>query len=280
MCTLPPNMYISIFLIRSQILSADVNANTYKVLDIDTGFSCSVAHKNIRKPNLFIRSCPVFAKRIKIAYIDKIPTPIVDNKAFETLEEFQANSIEFIIQYDVGGENDAVDLLFKTDEQQSLSKQLLPLIFQARTDKKNVGTDGGISKVTKSPLFAEDTPLPPSPPDTPTGKDAPAELTTATTAPKTITIEDIEILPNLDVNKLKIEADRKTYTLSDLKIIPITEGDNVPLFVLDAISVVSQGYVTAFDYSNKEYLKKYVDYTAMVSNHGKCTHLQKGYEPK
>ncbi|XP_055906292.1 uncharacterized protein LOC129941629 [Eupeodes corollae] len=179
---------------RGKILDA-VN-ETVKVLDVDTGLELCVSSKSMRKPNIFVISCPYHSRKVKLLYLSNVATPYTDNKALATIEQCEASGAEFILKFDSNPEL-GVELLLQTPDQQSLNKQLLPMLFEKRPDNTAVET------------LKVKTPIP--------------EMTK-------LAIETPPASPNVKTEKV-------IYTLQDLEVIPITCGDNVPLMVTDSSTI-------------------------------------------
>uniref|UniRef100_A0A1I8P2C9 Tudor domain-containing protein n=1 Tax=Stomoxys calcitrans TaxID=35570 RepID=A0A1I8P2C9_STOCA len=233
---------------RGQVMDIGVK-NTYKIEDVDKGMEhYAVERKYLLKPTNIVRALPVRCCLIRLMYLETIPTPIANNKALAALESCMSNSAEFEVFSEDASQ--AVDLLFRTNERQSLCKKLLPMLFEPR--------EPSASKTSPQPSSQ----LAPTPPITPTTPEAPL---------KVIAVPPQRVVTN------------KIYTLDDLEVIPIECGEKAELYVLDAASLVNQEapYITAADFKNKAFLEQMEHYLAMVSeycNNPKTPKL--GYAPQ
>ncbi|XP_055849549.1 uncharacterized protein LOC129914367 [Episyrphus balteatus] len=212
---------------RAKIIDA-VNESA-KVINVDTGLEVVVSIKTMRKPNLFVVSCPYHSRKVKLLYLSNVATPYSDNKALATLEQCQMTGAEFILKFDSNPEL-GVELVLQTPDHQSLNKQLLPMLFEKRPD-------------TAADFVKEKTPVP----------------------EKIKAVVAIETPPPSP--KVVVETKKKIYTLQDLEVIPITCGDNVPLMVTDS-STISKGYISACDLTSKAFLRKLEsEYLPLVAKH-------------
>lgn len=218
-----------------------------------------VERKHLLKPTQFLRSLPVRCSLVKLMYLESIPTPIAYNKALAALESCMKNDTEFVVTYATGSKQ-TVDLLFQTKDRQSLCKKLLPMVFEPCDELESAMAAAQIQHVPpKSVPLAEQTPLPPTPPDTPIVMNAP-----------------VAIAPSESVS-------RKPYTLDDLEIIPIASGEKSSLYVLDATTLLNMDgpYITAADFDNKEFLAKMEKYLSSVGTYCNGPSSPKGgYAPK
>lgn len=223
-----------------------------KVLDIDSGTEHMIARRSVRKPSLLVSSLPVRCYRVILMFLESIPTPIANNKALEALETCMENAVEFDVTY---SENNTVDLLFRTKEKQSLCKKLLPMVFEPAT-KQTPAANEVSSLPTNSSVVL-------SPPNTPLACEAPTKVP--------------EVLGTASAKQNQV------FTIDNLDVIPITCGDKIPLYVLDPTTILNleSPYITAADYTNKEFLAKMEQYLRVVAEYCKSDKAPKnGYAPK
>lgn len=226
-------------------------------MNVDEGADYTVDRKCLLKPTNLIRSLPVRCVLVKLMYLESIPTPVANNKCLGALESCMENGAEFKVYTE--GVNNGVDLLFRNNEHQSLCKKLLPMVFEPR----EISSRQTASESPKVNLI-EKPQLPMTPPNTPLTVDTPVVIATVS-PPQTENMAP------------------KTYTLDDLEIVPIECGDECELFVLDATTLLTleSPYITAADFKNKAFLRKMEGYLAMVNEYCNSPNAPKsGYAPK
>lgn len=291
------NFYFQ-YILLFQVITSNKSQDTFKIWDVDSGAAFDIPRSRLLHPNLFIISCPVYMQRVKLVYLEAIPSPMPENKAVDALNQCVINFTEFDLKYEAEKPN-TVDLFFKTPNKESLSMALMPRLFEKCTSTLDKAAASNTENATKTNNtagngVAEDTPLPPSPPDSPIElKPANVSNSNGGCIPKQqinvkatyaeankINLNSSHLkMPNLDVQSIEQKAAATTFFVDDLQSIALTEGDNVPLLILD-YSTAKQGIVTAADFSKKDLLTKNEVSLATVAKYGKCNHQQKGYKPK
>ncbi|TMW53301.1 hypothetical protein DOY81_001601 [Sarcophaga bullata] len=236
---------------RGQVIGCE--NNTLRLLNVDSGCEYYVKRVSVRKPTELINSLPVRCYRVKLMFLESIPTSVANNKALETLETCVENAVVFEITY---GNKNCVDLLFVTKERQSLCKKLLPMVFEP----------AGNMLPTSATMLPENEELPMSPPNTPVTQNA---ITMAAE-------ENVVASP-------KTNKSNHIFTIDDINVIPITCGDKIALYVLDPTTILNSEspYITAADYNNKAALAKMEECLQSVGEYCKSKKAPKGgYAPK